>query len=111
MREFKEETGVSVRDSQLLGTLSELFISPSQFLVRPFVACAEDRPEFDPDPVEVEQIIELPVSALMNEETVKRGRVRLSTDVVVKGHAYAGANTIGANSTSQRVVNGIGRRR
>ena len=101
LREFKEETGVSVRKSQLLGKLSELFISPSQFLVRPFVACAEDRPEFDPDPVEVEQIIELPVSALMNEETVKRGRVCLSTNVIVEtpyfeveGHMVWGATAM-----------------
>ena len=101
LREFREETGVPVTSSQLLGELSELFISPSQFLVRPFVACARERPEFEPDPVEVEEIIELAVSALMNEETVRLGSVRLSTDMVVEtpyfdveGHMVWGATAM-----------------
>jgi 8-oxo-dGTP pyrophosphatase MutT (NUDIX family) len=101
LREFEEETGISVSSSQLLGRLSELFIPPSSFLVKPFVACAQERPRFDPDPVEVEQIIELTVSALMSEATVRWGRVRLSSDVQVEtpyfdvqGHMVWGATAM-----------------
>ena len=101
LREFEEETGISVSSSQLLGRLSELFIAPSGFLVKPFVACAQERPRFDPDPVEVEQIIELTVSALMSEATVRWGRVRLDSDVQaetpyfdVEGHMVWGATAM-----------------
>lgn len=101
LREFEEETGVCVSNSQLLGKLSELFIPPSRFLVKPFVAYAQERPQFDPDPVEVEQIIELTVSALMSEETVKRGRVCLRAGVLVEtpyfdveGHIVWGATAM-----------------
>lgn len=101
LREFREETGIPVSRTQLLGRLSELYIAPSSFLVKPFVACAQERPRFDPDPVEVEQIIELTVSALMSEATVKRGRVRLSSDVRVEtpyfdveGHMVWGATAM-----------------
>ena len=79
LREFMEETGVQVDDSQVLGCLSELFIPPSRFLVKPFVAYALDRPCFDPDPAEVDQIIEMPVSSLICDMTVKTGRVRQSS--------------------------------
>ena len=101
LREFREETGIPVSRTQLLGRLSELYIAQSSFLVKPFVASAQQRPRFDPDPVEVEQIIELTVSALMSEATVKRGRVRLSSDVRVEtpyfdveGHMVWGATAM-----------------
>ena len=84
LREFEEETGVSVGTDQLLGSLSELFIPTSNFLVRPFVACASGRPCFRPDPQEVEEIIELTIPTLMSEVTVRRGRVRLSTGLRVE---------------------------
>lgn len=75
LREFQEETGVCVNDCQVLGSLSELFIPPSRFMVKPFVAYATTRPCFDPDPVEVEEIVELLVSGLIDDEIVKRGTV------------------------------------
>lgn len=101
LREFEEETGISVSSRQLLGNLSELFIPPSSFLVRPFVAYATDRPCFDPDPMEVEEIIELPILTLMSDMTVKRDQVCLSSgDWVetpcfeVEGHTVWGATAM-----------------
>ncbi len=101
LREFGEETGISVNSSQLLGNLSELFIPPSNFLVRPFIAHASQRPRFEPDPVEVEEIIELSISDLMNDQTVKRGTVRLSGGTwvqtpyfEVEGHMVWGATAM-----------------
>jgi len=101
LREFEEETGISVSSRQLLGNLSELFIPPSNFLVKPFVAYATDRPCFDPDPVEVEEIIELPIITLMSDVTVKRDEVCLSSgDWVetpyfeVEGHMVWGATAM-----------------
>jgi 8-oxo-dGTP pyrophosphatase MutT (NUDIX family) len=101
LREFEEETGIGVASDQLLGKLSELFIPPSNFLVIPFVASATDRPCFDPDPVEVEQIIELTMSELMSDQTVKRGCVQLSHGARVEtpyfdvdGHMVWGATAM-----------------
>lgn len=101
LREFEEETGIGVGSHQLLGSLSKLFIPPSNFLVKPFVAYGTDRPCFDPDPVEVEQIIELAVSTLMSDVTVKRGKACLSSGVWVEtpyfdveGHMVWGATAM-----------------
>jgi len=101
LREFEEETGVRVGETQLLGNLSELFIPPSNFLVKPFVAYGGDRPRFAPDPVEVEEIIELMLPSLMNDMSIRRGRVRLSTGSLVdapyfevNGHMVWGATAM-----------------
>lgn len=101
LREFEEETGVSVSNRQLLGNLSTLFIPPSNFLVKPFVAYATDRPSFEPDPMEVEEIIELLISTLMSDVTVKRGKVCLSSGIwveapyfEVEGHMVWGATAM-----------------
>lgn len=101
LREFEEETGVCVNSHQLIGNLSELFIAPSNFLVKPFVAYATEPPCFDPDPVEVEELIELLVSTLMNDLAVKRGRVCLSSGAWVEtpyfevaGHMVWGATAM-----------------
>jgi 8-oxo-dGTP pyrophosphatase MutT (NUDIX family) len=101
LREFAEETGVHVDSRQLLGRLSELFIPTSNFLVRPFVAYAGERPRFRPNPEEVEEIIELTIPALISDLTVRRGKVRLATGVRVEtpyfdvnGHMVWGATAM-----------------
>lgn len=101
LREFREETGVRVEDSRLLGQLSSLFIPPSNFLVNPFVAYGAAQPKYVPDPLEVQQIIELPVSRLLDDAAVKQGRVPLSgggwTETPyfdVSGHVVWGATAM-----------------
>lgn len=101
LREFHEETGVSVDDRQLLGRLSSLFIPTSNFLVHPFVAYTTQRPQFDPDPFEVAQLIEMLVSQLLSDASVQHGSVSLSNGVRVdtpyfdvQGHVVWGATAM-----------------
>lgn len=101
LREFEEETGVRVDSRQLLGRLSELFIPTSNFIVRPFVAYAINRPRFRPDVDEVEEIIELTIPALISEGTVRHGKARLATGARVEtpyfdinGHMVWGATAM-----------------
>jgi 8-oxo-dGTP pyrophosphatase MutT (NUDIX family) len=101
LREFEEETGISVNSRQLLGNLSELFIPTSSFLIKPYIAYATERPSFDPDPVEVEELIEVMISALLSDATVKQGKVRLSGGTWVQapyfdveGHVVWGATAM-----------------
>ena len=101
LREFREEIGVAVDCTGLLGRLSDLFIPPSNYLVQTFVAYTPQVPCYQPDPVEVEEILELPVSWLLNEAAVKRGRVMLSSGVYIEspyfevaGHRVWGATAM-----------------
>ena len=58
LRESQEEVNVEHEKVKLIGTLSEMYIPPSNFLVTPVVGYSEKRPDFIPDKNEVEKIIE-----------------------------------------------------
>lgn len=61
LREAEEEVGIDKDTVTVIGNLSELFIPPSNFLVTPVVGYTNERPEFTPDAVEVDRILEIPL--------------------------------------------------
>ncbi|PWJ39942.1 NUDIX hydrolase [Sediminitomix flava] len=69
LRECKEEVGVEVSRSQVIGTLSNLYIPPSNMLVTPVVAFAKSKPEYTADPIEVVEIIETDIQTLKHPNT------------------------------------------
>jgi len=75
LRETQEEIGIRTDDMKILGQLTEVFIPPSRFLVTPYVAFTEDPGIFDPDPVEVAQVIEAPLGMLMDDGYIKEKKI------------------------------------
>jgi len=67
MREFEEELGRQPAVLHRCGELSTQYVYASANLVHPLVTVV-DRPQFPwrPDPVEVEQVVELPVRVLLD---------------------------------------------
>lgn len=65
LREAEEELGISPPRVQVLGQLTHLYIPPSNFWVKPVVGFAAERPNFRPDPREVQRVIEVPVAQLL----------------------------------------------
>jgi 8-oxo-dGTP pyrophosphatase MutT (NUDIX family) len=65
LREAMEETGVPVSDMQIIGELTPLHIPVSNFRVFPFVAVSTTRPDFRPDPFEVQFLIETGLDELI----------------------------------------------
>ena len=63
-REAREELGIDTSAIRLLGPLSSFYLGVTQFVIFPFVAFAERRPDFRPAVAEVAQVIEAPVSHL-----------------------------------------------
>ncbi len=72
LRETCEEIGACAKDWCLLGQLTPLYVSASEYIISPFVAYAPERPDFEPDYVEVAELIETPLSLILNPGTVKR---------------------------------------
>ncbi|MFQ5826179.1 MAG: NUDIX hydrolase, partial [Dehalococcoidia bacterium] len=70
LRESWEEIGLESRDVDILGELDDL-VTHTNFQVRPFVALIPHPYSFKPSPVEVEEIIEVPLSALLDENNVR----------------------------------------
>ena len=50
----------------MLGALTPLYIPVSYFLVHPFVAWSDKRPDYLPSKMEVSEILEIPVAYLLN---------------------------------------------
>lgn len=66
LRESKEEIGIDPKKVNILGQLTPLHIPVSNFYVLPFVGFYTSVPKFKRDPIEVEKIIEIPLSDLLN---------------------------------------------
>lgn len=71
LREAREEVGLETSQVLPLGCLSKVYIPPSNFVVSPFVAAMDNAPVFERDPVEVARIIEAPLSALLDPDTLR----------------------------------------
>jgi 8-oxo-dGTP pyrophosphatase MutT (NUDIX family) len=80
LREAQEEVNINSSEVRVLGTLSELYIPPSNFLVLPVIGYSKIRPDFIPDPTEVAQIIEADISFLFDNTLLK------SKVLEIKGH-------------------------
>lgn len=68
LREADEEIGINSSEVNVLGELTPLYIFPSDFEVYPFVAWYADgqQPDFRPHAGEVAELIEVPISYLMD---------------------------------------------
>jgi 8-oxo-dGTP pyrophosphatase MutT (NUDIX family) len=65
LRETEEEVGVSPAAVTVLGSLTPIYIPPSDFEVYPFVGWHDGgRPAFQPDPREVAELIEVDLAYL-----------------------------------------------
>ncbi len=66
--------GIS-EDIEILGSLTELHIPVSNFLVSPFVGYTDSTPVFQPDITEVQYIIEIPIGELLDPQNKDREKV------------------------------------
>ena len=72
LREAQEEIGVRVSDIVVLGKLTKLFIPPSNFYVQPVVGYMTRKPDFYPDPKEVDKVVEIELENLKNPAIIGR---------------------------------------
>jgi 8-oxo-dGTP pyrophosphatase MutT (NUDIX family) len=70
LRETEEEIGIQPKDIEIVGELTELYLPPSNFLIRPFVGFCIKRPECVLNPNEVSSIVEVEVSDFLLERNV-----------------------------------------
>ncbi|HEX3244069.1 MAG TPA: CoA pyrophosphatase [Chloroflexota bacterium] len=79
LRETEEELGVPPHAIEIWGALDQSVITVSRYQITPFVGFARERPSFKPNPDEVAEIVEVPVS-LLTDSTALREEIReLST--------------------------------
>jgi 8-oxo-dGTP pyrophosphatase MutT (NUDIX family) len=101
LRETWEEIGVPDYDIEIIGGLSEIYIPASNFIVSPFVGLMNERPEFEPNPREVEKIIETDLFVLVDDTLRKQTQIKISESLTIDapyfdigGHIVWGATAM-----------------
>lgn len=77
LRETKEEIGVDESLITLAGHISPLYLYRTDNQITPFVGFLQARPELTPNPVEVEEIITIPIPDLLSDSYRKREKWEL----------------------------------
>lgn len=99
LRECEEEIGTPANVLSVLGTLSPIYIMPSNFLITPVVAVCESVPPMQINPDEVSAVINVTLRELLAPETVVVERRNLrGVEVEVPYFAIAGQKVWGATA-------------
>lgn len=83
IRETQEEIGVFSDNIQILGSLTPIYISVSNFHVFPFIGVMNFAPIFKPQWSEVKEIIEIPMLDLLNPQYQKLADIQIHKDFVL----------------------------
>jgi len=100
LREAEEELGISLAKAELLGELTGLYIAPSHYELRPYVAHIASQPAFQPSSDEVAQLLQVPLAALLDparrhvETWTIRGREVEVAFFYLLGHKVWGATAM-----------------
>jgi 8-oxo-dGTP pyrophosphatase MutT (NUDIX family) len=88
LREASEEIGLKENDVQIIGVLDDI-ITVTQFIVTPFVGLFPYPYPFKLSPVEIAELIEVPLSALLDEDCFsEREIIRGTSKEVVNAYQY-----------------------
>ena len=71
LREANEEVGVVNEDIKIIGSLSEFFVAASNYMVLPVIGKIDYKPNFLPEPREVEHIVTPSIDQLIAPENLK----------------------------------------
>ncbi len=113
LRESFEEVNIDPLNVTVIGTLSEMYIPPSNFQVLPVVGYSEIRPDFKPDKSEVEKIIETNLDFLFDKNLRKETLLNIRGYRInapyfdVQGHIVWGATAMILNELKE-VIESVG---
>ena len=68
IRETFEEVGIVIPLAQTIGTLSNMYVPPSNSLITPVISFLKERPIYQLDPKEVDEVLEVSLKDLLNED-------------------------------------------
>jgi 8-oxo-dGTP pyrophosphatase MutT (NUDIX family) len=78
LRETHEEVGIHPDSMQIIKTFTPMYIPPSDFMVHPFLGISKEEIVFIPDPTEVANIIELPLTVFLSDAIVTDAKLTTS---------------------------------
>jgi 8-oxo-dGTP pyrophosphatase MutT (NUDIX family) len=84
LREAAEEVGLAAEDVEVLGELDDFRTIGSGYVISPFVARIPWPYQLKVDGWETEEVIEVPISALLDKSNVRQGRDILEGEEIVQ---------------------------
>lgn len=94
LRETFEEVGVKPSDIDVIMPFTEIYIPPSNFLVFPFLGICLTEPDFNPNPDEVVELIELSLDVFLDDSIVIETEIQTSYSQKVMVPAFKVGNHI-----------------
>jgi len=94
LREAEEEIGLARASVMVVGRLDPIWIPISNFELVPVVAVAGHRPSLTPHPDEVEELVELPLHAVLAEDGVSEEEITVPGVVLRTGVYRWGSHRI-----------------
>ncbi len=88
LREAQEEVGVCPSEVEVLGLLTPLFVHASNFMVHPVVGAARFRPDFRPDPYEVDALLEVPLNELQDITRIGSKEIFVQEGITIQAPFY-----------------------
>jgi 8-oxo-dGTP pyrophosphatase MutT (NUDIX family) len=75
LREGEEEIGISRNVIEVIGTLSDFFVMPSNFMITPVIGMIDHVPLFKPDTREVVRIVESTLDLILADNSIKQKEI------------------------------------
>ncbi len=100
LRELEEELGVPSGQVRMLGQMTQIYVFATNFWVTPFVGVLDFLPNFKPCEHEVEEVIGLPLSVLLDDrhfgrhQIVRGGLAFNAPHLEFSGHRIWGATSM-----------------
>jgi 8-oxo-dGTP pyrophosphatase MutT (NUDIX family) len=88
LREAQEEIGIDPDKIHIIGQMSELYISVSNYKVFPYLAWTDEPLEYQPQLTEVKTIYEVPLSVLRHPDNLKLTDIRISEHFTLPAVPY-----------------------
>ena len=82
LRECAEEIGLPAEAVELLGELDDYLTTTSGYIISPFVGVIPWPYPLKVDPIEVDKIVEVPISALLDKSCLRQGTDTLDSQVI-----------------------------
>lgn len=95
LRETHEEIGIHPEKIEILKAFTKLYIPPSNFMVYPYLGICKEEIVFNPNPAEVSDIIELPLSTFLSDTIIIESKIKTS---------YANAIDVPAFKIEEHIV-------
>lgn len=79
IREAEEEIGIDCNKINIIGHLSDLYIPPSNFIVRPFIGYFHGLTEFKPNKYEVSKLILVNIKDILTEKNIQVKKIKIQS--------------------------------